>query len=193
MQVDRKKLKTDKQYTPDWQTSAGAGAEEEYEAPSSALEEKIQKVWQEVLGQEKISVAADFFQIGGNSLRVSHRVHRSLPILRLPLPEGHPLSSLAASSCVGSFKQDEDAAGDIAGMRMQVGMVMAKVRAAIDGDAPTALFFKAPTISGLARQIEALSATAAQAAPIPHATYTAEQLAQGIPCWPLQKNLLSEV
>lgn len=31
---------------------------------------------------------------------------------------------------------------------MQVGMVMAKVRAAINGDAPTALFFKAPTISG---------------------------------------------
>ena len=28
-------------------------------------------MWQEVLGQEKISVAADFFQIGGNSLRVS--------------------------------------------------------------------------------------------------------------------------
>ena len=71
MQVDRKKLKTDKQYTPDWHSAASAGAAEEYEAPSTALEEKIQKVWQEVLGQEKISVAADFFQIGGNSLRVS--------------------------------------------------------------------------------------------------------------------------
>lgn len=70
MQVDRKKLKTDKQFTPNWQSAASAGAEEEYEPPSSPLEEKIQKVWQEVLGQEKISVAADFFQIGGNSLRV---------------------------------------------------------------------------------------------------------------------------
>ncbi len=70
--MDRKKLKTDKRYTPDWQSSASAGAEEEYEPPSSALEEKIQRVWQEVLGQEKISVAADFFQIGGNSLRVSN-------------------------------------------------------------------------------------------------------------------------
>ncbi len=76
---------------------------------------------------------------------------------------------------------------------VQVGMVMAKVRAAIDGDAPTALFFKAPTISGLARQIEALSAAAAQAKPIPSAPYTAEQLAQGIPCWPLQKHLLAQV
>lgn len=71
-QVDRKKLKTDKQYTPSWQSAASAGAAEEYEPPSSALEKKIQKVWQEVLGQEKISVAADFFQIGGNSLRVSN-------------------------------------------------------------------------------------------------------------------------
>ena len=70
-QVDRKKLKTDKHYTPNWQSAASAGATEEYEPPSSALEKKIQNVWQEVLGQEKISVAADFFQIGGNSLRVS--------------------------------------------------------------------------------------------------------------------------
>ena len=120
---------------------------------------------------------------------------------------------------------------------MQVGMVMAKVRAAINGDAPTALFFKAPTISGgvwrlpgtrrcqfvcwlcrrlsslrylfglplsghdaecvlnagLAREIEALSAAAAQAKPIPAAPFTAEELALGIPCWPLQTHLLSQV
>ena len=77
-------------------------------------------------------------------------------------------------------------------MTSQVGMVMAKVRAAIDGDAPTALFFKAPTISGLARQIEALSAATVQAQPISSAPYSAEQLAQGIPCWPLQEHLLSQ-
>ncbi len=71
VQVDRKKLKTDKQYTPRLAVRSQRRSEEEYEPPSSALEEKIQKVWQEVLGQEKISVAADFFQIGGNSLRVS--------------------------------------------------------------------------------------------------------------------------
>ncbi|CAK0785103.1 hypothetical protein CVIRNUC_008309 [Coccomyxa viridis] len=140
--VDRKKLKTDKAYVPNWQSAASAGAEEEYEAASTALEATIQRVWQEVLGQDRISVASDFFQIGGNSLRV--------------------------------------------------GMVMAKVRAAINGDAPTALFFKAPTISGLAREIEALSAAAAQAKPIPAAPFTAEELALGIPCWPLQTHLLSQ-
>lgn len=71
VQVDRKKLKTDKAYVPNWQSAASAGAEEEYEAASTALEATIQRVWQEVLGQDRISVASDFFQIGGNSLRVS--------------------------------------------------------------------------------------------------------------------------
>lgn len=70
-QVDRKKLKTDKAYVPNWQSAASAGAEEEYEAASTVLEATIQRAWQEVLGQDKISVASDFFQIGGNSLRVS--------------------------------------------------------------------------------------------------------------------------
>ena len=72
LQVDRKKLKTDKQYTPDWSSAAAGAAEEEYEAPGSQLEEAIQAVWQEVLGQDRISVTSDFFAIGGNSLRVSH-------------------------------------------------------------------------------------------------------------------------
>ncbi len=76
---------------------------------------------------------------------------------------------------------------------IQVGMVMAKVRAAIDGDAPTALFFKAPTISGLAREIEVLSAATAQAKPISAAPYTVKQLSKGIPCWPLQEHLLFQV
>ena len=71
VQVDRKKLKTDKAYVPNWQSAASAGAEEEYEAASTALGATIQRVWQEVLGQDRISVASDFFQIGGNSLRVS--------------------------------------------------------------------------------------------------------------------------
>ena len=47
--------------------------------------------------------------------------------------------------------------------------------------------------AGLAREIEALSAAAAQAKPIPSAPFTPEELAQGIPCWPLQTHLLSQV
>ena len=36
-------------------------------------------MWQEVLGQDRISVASDFFQIGGNSLRVSCTLLRVTP------------------------------------------------------------------------------------------------------------------
>ena len=51
---------------PDW----GSGMVEEYVAPASKLEEQIQAIWQEVLGQERISAQSDFFAIGGNSLQV---------------------------------------------------------------------------------------------------------------------------
>ena len=38
-------------------------------APASKLEEQLQAVWQEVLGQERVSTQSDFFTIGGNSLQ----------------------------------------------------------------------------------------------------------------------------
>ena len=60
--VDRKALPP-----PDW----GAGVAEEYVAPVNKLEAQIQAVWQEVLGQERVSAHADFFAIGGNSLQVT--------------------------------------------------------------------------------------------------------------------------
>ncbi len=61
--VDRKALPA-----PDW----GAGAAE-YVAPASKLEARLQAVWQEVLGRERISAQADFFAVGGNSLQVRLR------------------------------------------------------------------------------------------------------------------------
>ena len=59
--VDRRALPA-----PDW----GTGVAEEYMAPANELETQIQTVWQEVLGQERISTHADFFAMGGNSLQV---------------------------------------------------------------------------------------------------------------------------
>ena len=70
VQVDRKKLKSDKQYEPDWAAAAGPVADEEFAEPETELERKLQTVWQEVLAQDAISVTADFFRIGGTSLRV---------------------------------------------------------------------------------------------------------------------------
>ncbi len=44
-----------------------------YQAPSNEIEERLVKLWSEVLGipQGKISVNADFFSIGGHSLKVT--------------------------------------------------------------------------------------------------------------------------
>lgn len=51
---------------PDWSVMGV----EEYVAPASKLEEQLQALWQEVLGQERISTQADFFAMGGTSLQV---------------------------------------------------------------------------------------------------------------------------
>ena len=50
---------------PDW----SACAAEEYVAPASELEARLQAIFQEVLGQQRVSTQADFFAIGGNSLQ----------------------------------------------------------------------------------------------------------------------------
>ena len=74
----------------------------------------------------------------------------------------------------------------------QVGMVMAKVRAGIWSDAPTALLFRAPTIRGLAQEIEAAKGSAAQKTDlaIPRAPFTDAQRAAGVEVLPLQADLL---
>ena len=56
---------------PDW----SARASEEYVAPVSELEAQLQAIFQEVLGQQRVSTQADFFAIGGNSLqaRLTHQ------------------------------------------------------------------------------------------------------------------------
>jgi acyl carrier protein len=60
--VDRKAL-------PD---PEGTGLQQvEYIAPNTETEKKLVKIWSEVLGldEAKLSIKADFFEIGGHSLR----------------------------------------------------------------------------------------------------------------------------
>jgi acyl carrier protein len=55
----------------------------EYMAPESETEKKVTKIWQEILGIEKISVNDNFFAIGGHSLkaiRVVSRIHQEFGI-----------------------------------------------------------------------------------------------------------------
>ena len=48
----------------------GAGRGEVYVAPRNQVEEKLARVWEEVLGIEKIGINDNFFEIGGNSLKI---------------------------------------------------------------------------------------------------------------------------
>ena len=77
---------------------------------------------------------------------------------------------------------------------MQVGMVMAKVRASIWPDASTALLFRAPTVRGLAQEIEAAQGSRADTtdASIPRAPFSDAQRAGGIEVLPLQAGLLQQ-
>lgn len=49
---------------PDWQ----AGPAEEFVAPRNAAEEKMAGIWAAVLGEPRVSVTADFFAVGGDSI-----------------------------------------------------------------------------------------------------------------------------
>ncbi len=157
--VDRKALPV-----PDW----GAGAAE-YVAPASELEARLQAVWQEVLGRERISAQADFFAVGGNSLQVPLCIPTLLYLMLVFLPRGHS-SSFSARI-------------------WQAGKVMIRVRQAVGKDVPTAQLFRTPTIAGLARALERAGQGAEQAA-IPCAGFSAEQRAAGVPCSANQAQML---
>src|SRR5687768_4175056 len=49
------------------QTDA-TGMEENYIAPATPTEQKLEAIWAELLGLERVSIHDDFFRIGGNSL-----------------------------------------------------------------------------------------------------------------------------
>jgi amino acid adenylation domain-containing protein len=69
----------------DWKAlpTPGLTAGEEYIAPRNELEEKLVKIWAEVLNleKEKISIDTNFFQVGGHSLRATimlAKIHKEL-------------------------------------------------------------------------------------------------------------------
>ncbi|WP_175797739.1 non-ribosomal peptide synthetase/type I polyketide synthase [Burkholderia ambifaria] len=69
-------------------------------APANALEAQLTAIWQEVLGQARISMTANFFELGGNSLsatKVAARIRRDLQVkLEIRSLFSHPtISSLA--------------------------------------------------------------------------------------------------
>ena len=47
----------------------------EYVAPRNEMEEQLAKIWQEVLGVEKIGIMDNFFELGGNSMSAINLMH----------------------------------------------------------------------------------------------------------------------
>ncbi|UUZ87163.1 phosphopantetheine-binding protein [Paenibacillus sp. P26] len=58
----------------------------EHVAPRTALEAKLARIWQEVLGQTKIGVKDNFFDLGGHSLRATTLVGKVHKELNVDLP-----------------------------------------------------------------------------------------------------------
>ncbi|AEI41579.1 non-ribosomal peptide synthetase [Paenibacillus mucilaginosus] len=78
--LDRKALPA-----PDGKLHLGA----EYIRPRTPLEEQLARIWQEVLGVEKVGVSDHFFELGGHSLKAAllvNRIHKELNV-ELPLRE----------------------------------------------------------------------------------------------------------
>ncbi|MEP7141396.1 MAG: amino acid adenylation domain-containing protein [Ferruginibacter sp.] len=70
--------KLDKRALPDPDFSS---PEEEYVEPATETEERICKIWQEILGVHRVGITDNFFRIGGNSIlaiQVSHRMSKTL-------------------------------------------------------------------------------------------------------------------
>ena len=79
--VDRKWLAS--------QEVKGGNKGREYVAPQTEMEKKLCRIWEEVLGVERVGVEDDFFQMGGHSLlatQIISRVEKQTGV-KLPLRE----------------------------------------------------------------------------------------------------------
>ena len=59
-----------------------------YEAPTSAVEEQLAELWQELLGIERVGIHDDFFGLGGHSLLATQIVARVRSLFRIDLRLG---------------------------------------------------------------------------------------------------------
>jgi len=91
IQIDKMPLnnsgKIDRKALPEPDGSIVTGTE--YEAPRNEIEETLVRIWQKVLGIEKIGINDNFFELGGHSLkatRLTAKIHKELNV-EVPLRE----------------------------------------------------------------------------------------------------------
>ena len=122
VQLDRIPLDPNRKVDRSALPEPGIAAGEDYEAPANEVEEKLVDIWCRVLGlpPAKISVTANFFDLGGHSLKatiLSARIVKELGV-RVPLPVllQHPtVRGLAAF--VGKTERERTAAVEAADLR----------------------------------------------------------------------------
>ncbi|RKI15374.1 amino acid adenylation domain-containing protein [Corallococcus sp. AB030] len=62
------------------------GAEEDFVAPETALEQTVARVWADVLRMDAVGATADFFELGGQSLLATQAIGRLCDVLQRPVP-----------------------------------------------------------------------------------------------------------
>ncbi|MGQ0678276.1 MAG: amino acid adenylation domain-containing protein [Actinomycetota bacterium] len=77
--------KVDRRSLPPHDPASGE-LQEEFEAPSTPVERELAKIWQRVLGVERVGARSDFFALGGHSLKASQVVHLIREELQIDLP-----------------------------------------------------------------------------------------------------------
>jgi acyl transferase domain-containing protein/acyl carrier protein len=99
----------------DMTSAAAAAGDDSFVAPRTKLEAELAKVWQDVLGVQRVGAEDDFFTLGGNSLVAVQLIAQVRKVVRVKLPmrslfETPTLAGLAR--CVEKLQAEAPAAGD---------------------------------------------------------------------------------
>ncbi|MDQ1350344.1 MAG: hypothetical protein QG657_645 [Acidobacteriota bacterium] len=76
--------KIDRKTLPD--PVVNAGIKEEFTVPRNEIERKLSELWSEILGQPSIGIDANFFEIGGHSLKATAMTARVYEMFKVKVP-----------------------------------------------------------------------------------------------------------
>ena len=163
--------------------AAGGNTDLQSQAPSSRdlrdSEEALAKIWEEVLRLPRVERHANFFEIGGDSLKAMEVIARVSEVLHVDLPliaffEDPTVTHLAAVVSGERSSSEKELANiwaevlrlprvetdanffDIGGDSLKAMEVIARVNEVLQIDLPLVAFFEDPTVSHLAAVVDEL-------------------------------------